>query len=144
MATYDPKFVMVSFGGIIITGFADGSFVDVESDEAMWSTKTGADGEGVFQKSNNLAGKVTVRLMPTAFANSLLSALLNADIATSTGLRPLEISDANTGTIHNALRARIAGQPKKVYAKEAEAIEWEILCLDLVTQFGSSATGLLP
>lgn len=39
--TYDPKQVIITVGGIPMSGFADGTFLTVDRDDDQWAKVTG-------------------------------------------------------------------------------------------------------
>lgn len=144
MASLDSKLVFVLFGGVIINGYADGSFVEIEYDSDLWTKVIGADGAGVFAKSNDLSATVTLRLQPTSQSNVYLNTCLAADLTPANlGLRQIEVSDGSTGTTHVGLESRIMKPPKKVYSKGVEAMEWTIGVLELAPNLGSALLGLI-
>jgi len=95
MLTYDPAKVIITFGGMPITGFAEGTFVDVAPASKAFTRKTGADGEVVRSKSNNNCHDVTITLQASSLSNSYLTTMNLADRATGRGLLPLSITDLN-------------------------------------------------
>lgn len=140
---YDPKQVILTFGGVLIEGYAEGTFIDVAYDADLWTKKIGADGFGIFSKSNDLSATTTLRLMPGVLSNQLLSSKVVADIAANIGFGPLVIIDPSTGTTHTGARSRIMKMAGKVYAQEAEALEWVIGSLELLTNHGPSTNPLV-
>lgn len=141
---YDPKLVLLTIGGMLIEGYADDSFIDVAYDNDLWTKQIGADGFGIFSKSNDLSATVTVKLMPGALANQALSLKLTADISpASAGFFPLEIFDPATNNLHLSLKSRIMKPPGKAYSKTAEAQEWVIGCLELIPNYGANLNPLI-
>ena len=57
---YDPAQVDVIVAGILIEGYAAGTFVTVSRNSDTWKLKKGADGEGARAKSNDKSGLVVV------------------------------------------------------------------------------------
>ena len=51
LTTYDPKRVIITFGGTPIGGYADGTFVDIAASSEAFTRKVGADGEVTRSKS---------------------------------------------------------------------------------------------
>jgi hypothetical protein len=74
MATYqyDPAQVIVALGGTTISGYADGTFVEVAFDEQQWNKVTGADGATQRSKTNNYTGTITLTLLNGAASNDFL------------------------------------------------------------------------
>lgn len=141
---YDPKLVAVTFAGILIDGYADGSFIEIEYRNDLWDILVGADGFGVFAKSNDKSAIVTVRLMPGASANAALSAKVAADLTSlNAGFGPLSIFDSASLSQHTAPRARIMKPPSRTYAKTVEAIEYQFGCLELIPFNGATPQVLI-
>jgi hypothetical protein len=124
--TYDPKLVSVIVGGKIMSGFADGTYVMVERNEAAYALKVGVDGEGTRAKSNNRSGKITITLMNSSKSNDDLSGFALADELSNGGVVPCMVKD-NGGT---TLAACETGWVQKIanaeLAKEANARTWVI------------------
>src|SRR3990172_2093317 len=96
MHQFDPANVKFVFGGALITGYAEGSFVTIEYNEDSFKLLGGADGEATRSKSNNRSAQVTLRLMPGSSGNLILGAAQTADQAAGLGVLPLVITDLST------------------------------------------------
>ncbi len=70
-ATYDPKSVIVTFAGNIITGFADGTFIKGERNEDAYTNHVGVDGEVTRVKNNNDTGTIALTLKHNSPSNRL-------------------------------------------------------------------------
>jgi hypothetical protein len=64
--TYDAKNVSVSVGGISITGFADGTFVECAAASERHSTVVGAQGEVSVATTNDGRGTIKITLKQTS------------------------------------------------------------------------------
>ncbi len=106
--TYDPQKVILSFGGIVITGYAKGSFIKAKRNTDTFKTVVGAAGEESWDKSADRSGEVEVTLMATSQDNDAFSAMLAADELAGTGLAPLLGKDLNGTTLFHAAFARLA------------------------------------
>ena len=73
--TYSPKDVLVVVGVVPITGYADGSFVEVDYNEEAYKLVIGADGEATRVKNANESGKITIKLPMNTFNRALLRKL---------------------------------------------------------------------
>lgn len=124
LKTYDPKLVLVSFGEVSLTGFADGTFVNVSRDEDAFTKLVGAGGDVVRSRNRNRSGSVTVTLIHGAPENDLLAAIAQADELTGTGVRALMVKEANGTTICAGQSAWIRKSADAEYAKEAGSREW--------------------
>lgn len=91
--TYDPRKMIISFGGIPITGFADGTFIQVTTNTDSFTKKIGADGEVGRSRGNDDTSEVTITLIQTSQSNTYLSGIHAADKLTNSGAFPLLITD---------------------------------------------------
>lgn len=140
LSTYDPSQVAIVFAGIPITGFADGTFLNVEQNEDSFTLQVGTDGDGCRSKSNNRSGRVTFTLGQWSACNDLLSALHNLDVNTPNGdgIGPLLIKDLSGTSMYIAEKAWITKPPAAGFGREAESREWIIETLDLEQHHGSN------
>jgi len=140
LRTYDPKLVLISFGEVAITGFADGSFVSVDRDEDAFTKVVGAGGDVVRTRNRNRSGSVTVTLLHSAPENDLLSGIARLDETLGTGVRPVMVKEANGTTIIAAQNGWIRKLPTTEYAKESGTREW-VLDVDALDSYvGGLAT----
>lgn len=123
MATYDPKSVIITFGGTPIMGYAEDSFVECAPAEERFTRKVGADGEVVRSKSSNGCYDVTVTLMQTSLSNSVLSAAQVVDENTGLGMLPLSITEISSGAEHFFPQAWVE-KPTWTRGKEAGEQAW--------------------
>lgn len=137
-ATYNPKEVHVILGGHPITGFADGTFVEVEFDSQQWNKVTGADAFTSRAKSNDYGGKVTITLLSTSPGNDIISTLWNKDRKDSSGVVPLMIKDASGRTKWSAKNAWVQQMPNQSFSKETEERAWVIDCAELIGDAGGN------
>jgi hypothetical protein len=99
VGTYDPKMVIITYGGVPISGYADGTFVDIAPEGETFTRKTGADGEAVRSRSWKNCFDVTITLLQSSLSNQYLSAMNQLDRATNKNLLPLTITDLQGGTL---------------------------------------------
>lgn len=136
--TYDPSQVLASFLGAQISGFAEGTFIKVERDEAAFTKMTGADGEVARARNKNKGGKVTFTLMQSSASNDILSAAAAADELTGTGIGPLFIKDNLGTTVVVAANAWIEKVATAEFGKELGDREWVIDCASVEMLVGGS------
>lgn len=122
--TYDFSQVSVIVGGFAMTGFADGSSVTVERDEDAFTLSVGSDGEAARSKSNNFAGKITIKLMQTSPSNDVLSAFAKADELSNSGVIPSMVKDNLGRSLHMAENSWVERMPSSDYARESGTREW--------------------
>lgn len=123
MATYDPKMVVITFGGVPIMGFAEDTFVECTPAEERFTRKVGADGEVVRSKSANGCYDVTITLLQTSLSNATLSAAQIADETTGLGMLPLSITEISSGSEHFFPQAWVE-KPTWSRGKEAGDQAW--------------------
>jgi hypothetical protein len=123
--TYDPKRVLISFIGVPISGFADGTFIEIANRGGdAWAEYVGADGEVTRAKNNDTTKRVTLTLSQTSLSNSYLSTIFALDRATNNGFGALKITDANGGAEIFVAQAWIAAPPPVGYAKTIGSRVW--------------------
>lgn len=124
VATYDPKKVIITYGGIPIGGYADGTFVEVAPNAETWTKKVGADGEVVRSESNDNTHTVTLTLQQSSESNKYLSNCKNMDKLTGQGMQSLSITDLNGETLFFWQQAWVQTDPTFGFAKEATDRQW--------------------
>jgi hypothetical protein len=137
---YNPKDVVIILGSIIVTGFADATFLSVDFNEDSFTLQVGVDGEGTRSKSNNRSATATFTTMQSSDANDLLSALHALDINSGggDGIVPMLIKDLQGTSLYAAETAWIRKQPTSEFAREAGPREWVIETDDLDALVGSN------
>ena len=142
VGNYDPKKVIVLFGGVPIDGYADGTMVEITaSDEEGFKKVVGADGEVARAKSADNTHQVVVTLLQSSLSNNYLSTIRNADKLAGQSMLPLSITDANGGSIGFWPQAWIRGDPSWSYGKEITERQWTI---DTGQIAEDNKAGLLP
>jgi len=124
---YAPDEVILTFGPIILGGFAEGTFINWEYDEDFFSLVMGVDGEAARGKSNNNSATITALLMQTSVTNDLLSAIHALDILSPNGdgVQPMLLKDNNGRTLQTAEKAWIQKPPATGFNRAPDANrEW--------------------
>lgn len=135
MKTYDFKQVAVIIGGRQMTGFAEGDdVVKVGRDEDAFTMTVGADGEGTRSKSNNKAGKLTIKLKAASESNQILDGFALADELGNAGLVPFLVKDNSGATLHAAEQSYIVKRPESALGMSEGEREW-ILQTDNLAMF---------
>jgi hypothetical protein len=131
--TYDPKRVIVTWGQAL-SGFADGTFIEVRPATQRWTKIVGADGEVARSKSNDNTAEIVIHLLQTSASNSYLSKMLALDLASNNGLQAFEIVDANGGGDLFWAQAWIRTRPDVTYAKTVEQRTWTFDTAQIITE----------
>lgn len=122
--TYDPKQVVVTFLGVPLQGFADGTFITITPSAERFTKAVGADGEVARGKSNDNTSEVTLTLIQTSESNTYLSSVQLADRTTNAGAGPLSIADLQGQSLFFTESAWIRQEPDVEYAKEVGERAW--------------------
>ncbi len=133
MKQYDPAKVIVIVGPIMVSGFADGTFISAEKNVDTFSLVVGAGGEATRVRSQNNSGKVTLTLLQTSETNALLAAMHEADrlLPAGAGVVPILIKDVFGTTVVGATKAWISKPPKVEFGKDTGTREWTIESNDI-------------
>jgi len=142
VTNFDPKKVIVIFGGVPIGGFADGTFVEISAnDEEGFKKVVGADGEVARAQSNDNTHQITITLLQSSQSNQHLSTVRNADKLTGKAIQPLAITDMNGSTLKYWPQAWLRGDPTEGFGKEVGERPWTF---DTGQLAEGNVGGLLP
>ena len=137
--TYDPASVVCSIAGIVMSGYTEGTFIEVVRDEPTWSKIIGADGLVTRGKTNNFSGTLTLTLKQSSPSNDVLSGLLAIDEATNVGVFPVLIKDLSGNSTYFGARCWINQYPSSTFGKDISDRVWS-LSMDEADMFvGSNA-----
>lgn len=134
---YSPDRVKVTFAGFPLTGFMDGTFIEVERSEDAYTMQVGSLGDVTRTRNLNLTGKITLTLMQHAPANDFLFSLLITDDIVEQSPKPMQVKDLTNGMHCGASQAWIEKAPKIERGKESGSCQWVFGCADL--EIGSTA-----
>lgn len=140
LGTYNPDDVVLVLGAIIVTGYADGTFVNVERNEDSFSLTVGSDGEACRARTNNRSGRITFTLGQWSESNALLAALVTLDEESPNGdgIVPALVKDNSGTSLHTAEKAWIVKPAASANSREPENREWVVETNHLVTVPGSN------
>jgi hypothetical protein len=129
--TFSPKETAVIVGSAIISGFADGTYIDAERTSDSFTMSSGADGQVTRVASADKSGTITLTLAQSSPSNDVLSAIALNDENTGTGVVPIAIKD-NSGTTTLVAAEGWIRKPANVsFSKEIETREWVIDCAEV-------------
>jgi hypothetical protein len=123
--------VIILMGLNIQSGFDEDDVLEIEPEAETFGHKVGADGETTFFRNNNRVNKVTLHLMQSSIANTLLSTLATKDENTigGAGMGPALIQDLQGTSIFEASNARITKRPTRMIGREVKTRSWEITAI---------------
>ena len=124
---WDPKELVINYGGSIIDGFADGTMVNIAAhDPDYWKKVTGADGEmGRFKSADN-SHEITITLLQLSESNEELFNQFQTDVQSGHNMKPLTITDNNGTVMGYWPEAWIRGEPEFPLGKENQDRQWTI------------------
>lgn len=137
--TYDPKQVIVTIGGVPMSGYADGTFLLIDRDENAFTKVTGADGVTTRVKSNNRSGTMTLTLKQSSASNDVLSGFAALDELANSGVVPILIKDLSGNSIYFSATGWIQKYPASEFGKEINNREWVLDLVDVDVFVGSNA-----
>jgi hypothetical protein len=132
--SYDPAKVTITFAGIIVEGYAKGTFVLAARNNPSFNLKVGSSGEGARAKSNDRSGTVTLTLQQSSASNDLLSAQAALDEASGDGIGSLLVKDLSGTTLCSAETAWIQKPTDVECSDEISDRQW-VLETDILNIF---------
>lgn len=129
--TFNPKDVVISLGGIPLSGYADGEFANIEATSDDFQMSTGADGDTSRVKLNDASGTLTLTLAMTSPSNDILSGFRSLDVRTGQGVVPLILKDLSGRTTLFSANAWVRRPPTTGFGKEISTREWTIDLADM-------------
>ena len=137
--TVDPKNVIVTIDGIPMSGYADGTFLEITADTQQFTKVVGADGTTTRVKSNNYGGVLTLTLSQSSPSNDVLSGLLNADRAANLGIFPILIKDLSGTTLIFSATGWIQQFPDSAWGTDINNRAWSIDLADIDILIGGNS-----
>lgn len=134
--TYSAEQVIITVGGVIVSGFADGDFITAKYDEDRYSAKAGADGEVARSKTASRMGTIEIVLSHTSAANAELSALFGLALMGGTDeVVDVSVTDLSGTGLLSAASAWLKTAPDFVRGKEISEQTWTLQCADLAMSY---------
>jgi len=136
--TYAPDEVTIVVGGVVMSGFADGTFISVARDEQAYNKVTGADGTVSRSKTANRSGAITLTLAQTSPSNDVLSGFMIADELSNLGVVPVLVKDKSGRSVAFSSAAWVQQAPETPMSKNIENREWVLDCARLELFIGGN------
>lgn len=129
LGTYNPDEVNINVGPLLITGFAEGTFITVaKADPELYKKHVGAKGEVSRTKNLNNMGTITFTLKGTSPANAQLD-LLKFNPA----LIPVSLTNTSDAQfVAGGEEAWVDNDPDKAFADTEQNVEWIICVPELI------------
>jgi len=130
---YNSDQAICTFAGIpILTGKADGTWLTVAPVSDTFDDASGADGEVVRSNNNDKRHTVTITLLQSSVANSLLASLHVIDKSSTGGggVGPFSLTDLNGTEVFVAGKAWIKRGPDLEHAKAVSNRVWILTAVE--------------
>lgn len=139
--SYDPAQVIVTVGGVILSGWSDGDAIIARRSEEMFFTKVGNDGAVGRARNANKSGEFEFRLLQTSGVNDLLSGLVNADDLLNDGkaVVPISVFDGSGTSLAAATQCWVKSLPEMTFGKEVGERVWVFSAADLKMFVGGNS-----
>jgi len=131
--SYDPAQVIVSVGGVIVSGWSDGDAIIARRSEDMNMMRVGIDGGVGRARNANKSGEFEFKLLQTSDVNDLFSSLLATDDLTNDGLSVFSIPvvDGSGRSLCSASQCWSKSIPEATFGKEVSERVWVFSAADL-------------
>lgn len=143
MKSYNLKDVIVTVGGVTVSGYADGDAVSVEMAGDVWELQKGSDGEGVRSRLNNDSGTIKFMLMYGSALNAYFNELYQSDKREGKSVVPIKIRDRNGGAEIFAPECFISAVPNVTFGRTSGTNEWTFTANDIDPKYGELSDSLL-
>ena len=147
MATYSPQKIEISINGTSMSGFADGTFVNIVKTSDAFTMSTGADGNTNRVHSADSSGTITLTLQQTSASNDYLSELALIDETTQQAVFMIQVKDALGTGLWSANQAWIRKYADSEFSNDMGTREWNIDCASLISFVGGNdafPSGVVP
>jgi hypothetical protein len=129
--TYDPKSVLINFGGTSIKdGIADGTFVSVVRNARTRTVRVGSDSGATIMVDPNRSAVVQLTYLAGSATNTVLDKIRESEDATpaiyKVGTLSIEYLNGDTAVVDN--NAFIDGPPDITYETGESTRTWTIIC----------------
>ena len=132
LGNYDPTSQNVSIGGVIIDGFADGTFIKAARNQDTWTFQPSNSGGGARSRNPDKSGTIEFTLHAGSPSNAYLSTLARTDELAGTGVVDCLVADRTTAQASvGAAQAWVKKIPDFERQKEIGEITWVVECLEL-------------
>lgn len=137
--TYDPKAVIITVGGVPMSGFSDGTFLQIVRNEPTWNLVVGADGFATRGKTNNFSGLMTITLKQSSPSNDVLSGFIAADELTNAAIVPILVKDLSGNSTYFSGQGWVQQWADSTFDKAITDREWILALATLDLFVGSNA-----
>lgn len=128
LGTYSANRVSIVVAGFVVSGYADGTFVEIAEEGEGFATKSGADGEVARSVSTNLMVNITLTLLQSSASNDVLNNLYNADrLSSGSATFPIVIESLSGTTLYMSGQCWVKKRADVGYGKEISERKWALV-----------------
>ena len=127
---YDPSRIVAVWNGLILSGYADGTFIDIERRKPAFEIYVGTTGAAARCRTRDDTAKATITLLAQAPVNELLIVMAYDDANDWQGVSPFKLKDLNGSIVAFAVEAWPVKVPKVTRSKQADVMVWEFAMSD--------------
>lgn len=135
---YDPRLVSISWGAILLYGFAGDAFIKVARNEDSFKLDVGGHGDATRVSMTNRSGKVTAKLLAASPCNDSLSTANVADELFGASVAPLFVKDLQGTTLVEAESAWLMKPAEIEFGTDGGEREWVFEAPELLIFGGGS------
>lgn len=127
----DPSKVIITIGPYQVEGYAKGEFAAIKFNSDQFTLIVGSGGDGSRAKSNDRSARITLKLLQTAAANSILMTAFRLDQASGITTFPFSLTDLANAETYLSTHTWISKIPDASFSNEDVAREWTLETHDL-------------
>lgn len=125
--THSPEDVVVSINDYLLSGFAEGTYINIKLNSESFKRVAGIRGKSTRVHTRDRSGVITFSLLQTAPDNDVLSAIVAFDEVNMTGLLNVVIKDSGGSTGLQFRGCYITGFPTLDFSgDELSQRDWDI------------------
>lgn len=129
--TYSPNNIVISIGGIPISGLVKDTFLEIAYEEDQVTARNTVQADTIFNVNRANMARVTITVEPNSNAHALLSTYYKAQRKTGGGAFPFACINNNVPdaiAFFACPQARLIKMPDETFGAEAQRTSYEILC----------------
>lgn len=144
LGTYSPEDiqVVISVADVVhtISGYADGTFLNVSREVPSSELYQGSDNSGGRTLRSNKAGTITLTLHQLSASHDVLSQLHKNDheARDNTWLFSVLIKDNTGRSLYYGRQSFISQFPDSTFSNQVETRDWAFQCIDLEQTIGGN------
>lgn len=122
--TYDAKQVVITWGGVQLSGFPEGTFITIDKPDENVTRKVGADAFVSRSMNNNKVYDITLTLEGTSPSNDYISLTRSLDDATGAGSLPFLMTDLSGSTVFFSESTWVSQDASREFGREISEVAW--------------------